>query len=234
MKTILSKLAPYIMAILVFFIFNSLVCSYLIYNQKKDYNLLLKGYADAITSLLANDLKNALNSTLSNKKFFIIKDFQVNPRLNQTINLVTSNSSVIKVKNSEEEYIFDLQGLKENISNILPLFITYELNFNNSNLLNTGNQKTIYNLTENKIVGLNDILALKLAIKEDSIFYLDKRHLLKKNILTSLISSFLLLSIFLYFYLKISSKREMELNILHQEIYEEKEISTALLCRIYN
>jgi len=229
-KTIINKLVPYIMAVLVFCIFNSVVYSYLIYNQKKEYNLLLKGYADITASLLEKDLKNAFNSSLPNsKEFFLFKDFQVIPRSKPGINLIIVTPDVIKVKTPKEEYIFDSHNLKNIIKKIFPSFITYELSFNNYSILADENQNSEYSLTQSSLIGSNDTLALKSGIKKDSAFYLDKQHLLQKNILISGIGSFLILSALLYFYLRVSSKIKRRFSILEQEIYEEREINLALL-----
>ncbi|MEY4463717.1 MAG: hypothetical protein RLZZ81_688, partial [Pseudomonadota bacterium] len=227
-----NKLAPCIITLCIFCIFNSVVYSYLIYLQKKEDNLLLRGYLSGIESLLTQDLENAFNSALSNKKFFLLKDLEVIILPKPAVNSITINSYAIKVQNQREEYIFDLHNLKENISKIFPTFITYTLSLNNHDIMGDGNQKTKYDLVQSKSLGLNNILTLQLKINRNSIFYVDKQYRLQKIILIFSVSSFLIFSVFLYFYLRVSNHIIRQFKILNQEIYDEKKINTALLNNI--
>ncbi|MGL4226379.1 MAG: hypothetical protein ACRCRR_01990, partial [Rickettsia sp.] len=110
-----NKLVP---CIITLFIFNSVFYSYLMHLQKKEYNLLLRGYLNSIESLLTQDLDNAFNSALSNKKFFLLKDLEVIILPQPAVNSITINSYAIKVRNQRAEHIFDLYKLKETISKI--------------------------------------------------------------------------------------------------------------------
>ncbi|HJD62720.1 MAG TPA: hypothetical protein LFW14_04030 [Rickettsia endosymbiont of Degeeriella rufa] len=96
-----------------FLIFNTSVYYCLIYYQKKEYKGLFKAYASSISSLLTQDLENALNSSIPNKEFFLFKGFEVIPKSKTTVNLITVSANSIRVRNNKEEYIFNLHNLKK-------------------------------------------------------------------------------------------------------------------------
>lgn len=228
MKHTIIKIVSCIIAFLIFLIFNISVYYCLIYYQKKEYKGLLKAYASSISSLLTQDLENALNSSIPNKEFFLFKGFEVIPKSKTTVNLITVSANSIRVRNKKEEYIFNLHNLKEIINKIFPPFIIYKLSLNNHDIFSERINIDQY-LTESKLVEANGILNLKLGIKKDSQFYLDGAYLLRRNMLIYSISSFLTLSILVSIYFKIYNTIQQNFRILHQEIYEETEINTALI-----
>jgi hypothetical protein len=131
----------YVVTIVIFLTFSTTIYSYFLYTQKEKDELMLTGYLDSVGNLLLQDLKIATNNSIYSKTFFLFKKFStINRNINENIvkteplNGIKIKPYAIYIKNSAEEFILDLQELREILNKIFPTFISYTIAINNYNI----------------------------------------------------------------------------------------------------
>ena len=128
----------YVVTLVVFLTFNVTIYSYFLYVQREKDALMLTGYLDSVGNLLLHDLKIARNNSIHNKTFFLLKKISTINRIinndlvkNQPLDGIEIKPYAIYIKNSTEEFILDLQELREILNKIFPIFISYTIVINN-------------------------------------------------------------------------------------------------------
>ena len=226
----------YVVTIVIFLTFNTTIYSYFLYTQKEKDELMLTGYLDSVGNLLLHDLKIATNNSIYSKTFFLFKKFStINRNINENIvkteplNGIKIKPYAIYIKNSAEEFILDLQELREILNKIFPTFISYTIAINNYNIALGEDSNQTFDVRKDYTIDSNTTLTIQAGIKQDSNFYLLNKKKLHKKILITTISSCLSCLFFLYFYLKIKTRIEEKFDILEEELHEERKINKALL-----
>ena len=226
----------YVVTIVIFLTFNTTIYSYFLYTQKEKDELMLTGYLDSVGNLLLQDLKIATNNSIYSKTFFLFKKFStINRNINENIvkteplNGIKIKPYAIYIKNSAEEFILDLQELREILNKIFPTFISYTIAINNYNIALGEDSNQTFDVRKDYTIDSNTTLTIQAGIKQDSNFYLLNKKKLHKKILITTISSCLSCLFFLYFYLKIKTRIEEKFDILEDELHEERKINKALL-----
>ena len=211
----------YIVTIVIFLTFNITIYSYFLYTQKEKDELMLVGYLDSVGNLLLQDLKVASNNSINNKTFFLFKKFLMTNRSiseniakTETLDNIKIKPYAIYIKNSVEEFIFDLQGLREILDKIFPIFISYAITINDYNIALGIDYNQTFDIQKDYKIDPNTSLTIKVGIKQNSDFYLLNKRKLYKNTLITATSSFLIFFLFLYFYLKIKIRIEERFDIL--------------------
>lgn len=227
--------ALYAITIIIFLACNIVIYNYFLYVQKEKTALMITGYSDSVGNLILRDLKVANNDSISNKTFYMFKKFSISHRsvdenmIEDKLNSIRIMPYAIYIKNPTEEIILDLQEAREILNGIFPTFVNYTISINNHNIALGERSHQTFNLRKDYIVDLNTVLTLQAGIKKDSSFYILDQNTLHKNILITIVSSFLSCSLLLYCYLKSKIKREEKFDILEDALYVERKINKALL-----
>jgi hypothetical protein len=223
--------------IVIFLTFNITIYSYFLYNQQKKDELILTGYLDSVGNLLLQDLKIATtNNSIYSKTFFLFKKFSMfNSNIKENIvktepfNSIKIKPYAIYVKNSAEEFIPDLQELREILNKIFPTFISYTIAINNYNIALGEDSNKTFDIRKDYVIDSNTALTIQAGIKEYSDFYLLNKKKLYTNTLIIIIFSCLSCIFFLYCYLKIKTRIEERFETLEDELHQERKINKALL-----
>ncbi len=228
MQQLIQQFKSFIIAIIVFLFFNIGFYIYLLHLQKEKEKLMLAGYLDSVGSLLSHDLTTVFNKSSYNKTFFLFKNFS---RTNNGIseNTIKTTPYTISIKNSAEEFIFDLQELRDNLNKIFPHYIGYAIIINDYSVAFGLDYKKNLNLKKDYQIDLNTVLTIKVGINKNSKFYLLNNNKVYQYTFITVVLTFLICSLFLYVYLRIKKRREERLYILEHDLYEEKKINSTLL-----
>ncbi len=227
------KLTPHIVAIVIFMFYNISVYQYLQYSQKEKEQLVLEMVQHNIITLLSTDIETALNSSVLDKTFFILKKFtsqDSNQILNQSglINFIGSNNSFLYVNNFQDMLVFDLQNLKETISKILPTYLIYQIEIN-ANDIATNNINS-YDYLTGKHCKINNInLLIKLGIRANSDYYLNNISKLYKCLYLNIATSFVIFSITLYIYLRRKQRFTYNIEQLEDNLFAANKLNNALI-----
>lgn len=226
----------YVVTLVVFLTFNVTIYSYFLYIQREKDALMLTGYLDSVGNLLLHDLKIARNNSIHNKTFFLLKKISTINRIinndlvkNQPLDGVEIKPYAIYIKNSTEEFILDLQELREILNKIFPIFISYTIVINNFNIASGEGYNQIFDIRKDYVIDQNTVLTIQAGIKQNSSFYLLSKKNLYKNTSIAIGSSCLICLLSLFFYLKIKTKVEERFDILEAALHEERKISKSLL-----
>jgi hypothetical protein len=226
----------YVVTLVVFLTFNVTIYSYFLYIQREKDALMLTGYLDSVGNLLLHDLKIARNNSIHNKTFFLLKKISTINRIinndlvkNQPLDGIEIKPYAIYIKNSTEEFILDLQELREILNKIFPIFISYTIVINNFNIASGEGYNQIFDIRKDYVIDQNTVLTIQAGIKQNSSFYLLSKKNLYKNTSIAIGSSCLICLLSLYFYLKIKTKVEERFDILEAALHEERKISKSLL-----
>ncbi len=228
MQQLIQQFKPFIIAIIMFLFFNIGFYIYLLHLQKEKEKLMLTGYLDSVGSLLFHDLTTVFNKSSDNKTFFLFKNFS---RTNNGIseNTIKNKPYTISIRNSAEDFIFDLQELRENLNRIFPNFIGYAIIINDYSVAFGLDYKQNFNIIKDYQIDLNTVLTIKVGVNKNSSFYLLNRRKIYKNTLITAIATFFICLLFLYLYLKITNIIEERLSILEHDLHEERKINNTLL-----
>ncbi|WP_375327174.1 hypothetical protein [Candidatus Tisiphia endosymbiont of Nemotelus uliginosus] len=209
------------------------ICQYLQYNQKEKDKLVLEAVQHNIITLLATDIETALNPSLFDKTFLLLKKFinQDNEsRLTQNglFNFILSDQSALYVNNFKNMLIFDLQNLKDIIAKIFPTYLLYKIELNGNNIITNNVNNHNYLITKHHKINNNTKLLVKLDINPNSNYYFSNTNKLYKYLFLNITVSLILCPIILYLYLQTRLSTILKIEQLEDDLFALNKMNNAL------
>lgn len=229
-----TRLTPYIITIVIFLFYNISVYQYLQYNQKAKDKLVLEAAQHNIINLLLTDIETALNPSLFDKTFLLLKKFisqDSDPRLTQNglFNFILSDQSALYVNNFKNMLVFDLQNLKEIITKIFPTFLLYKIELNANNIATNNVNNHNYLITKHHKINNNTKLLVKLGINPNSNYYFSNIKKLYQYLFFNIIISLIICPIILYLYLQKKQNSIFKTEQLEDDLFAANKMNNALM-----
>ncbi|WP_037213758.1 MULTISPECIES: hypothetical protein [spotted fever group] len=234
MKHLLNKrVIPYIVTAIIFLFYNISVYQYLQYNQKEKNKLVLEAVQHNIITLLSTDIETALNPSVFDKTFLLLKKF-INQGPEQILtqnglfNFILSDQSALYINNFKNMLVFDLQNLKDIITKIFPTFLLYKIELNGNNVATNNANNHNYLITKHHKINNNTNLLVKLDINPNSDYYFSNTNKLYKYLFSNIIVSLILCPIILYLYLQKRLSIILKIEQLEDDLFALNKMNNAL------